>query len=161
MKKFLSFLSLALIAMLSFASCSSDNNEPGNGTPANYLVGKTFQEGDDPTADDNNWDFTRLHFTSNSKGVAYIEFVELGVAGTQDDTRSIIEYEFEYTYKKPTLSIKITKVIKATKLQDGVPVEDTSAQEDIGDVRTLVVDEELNTLTHSNGEKVRFFTLKK
>lgn len=161
MKKFLSFLSLALIAMLSFASCSSDNNDPGNGTPANYLVGKTFQEGDDPKADDNNWDFARLHFTSNSKGVAYSEFVELGVAGTQDDTRTIIEYEFEYTYKQPTLSIKITKVIKATSLKNGVPVEDTSAQGRVGNTTTFVVDEELNTLTHSNGEEVTFFTLKK
>ncbi len=161
MKKFINFLSLALIAMLSFASCSSDNNEPSNSTPANYLVGKTFQEGDDQTVDDNNWAFYLLKFTSNDKGTLYREFVELGVDGAQDDTRQTYETEFSYTYTKPTLTITFTKLVKEYNLIDGTIKESPEAKSIIGQQITLIVDETLNTLTHTDGEDTRIFTLKK
>ncbi len=160
MKKFINFLSLALIAMLSFASCSSDNNEPSNSTPANYLVGKIFQSGDDPKTGDKKWDIQRFSFTNSNKGVFHSEVVRKNDTGGVP-IEDFSDVEFTYTYVKPTLTVTMTKVISATMLKDGVIQEDPEVQERVGEQFTFTVNETLNTITHTDSEDTTIFTLKK
>lgn len=160
MKKFISFLSLALIAMLSFNSCSGDNNEPSNTTPPNYLNSKTFQEGEDPKPDDKHWKFVQLRFTDNNKGILLTDSFEKGVLSGKD-LRRTIEAEFEYTYVKPILKLTITKIIKSTRLENGTTTENPTDPTAIGVTKTIVVDETLNTLTAQDEEDTVVFILKK
>ncbi len=160
MKKFINFLSLALIAMLSFASCSSDNNEPSTPTPANYLVGKTFIWGDEPKAGVNNWIFSYFRFTNSGRGTFYHEAFDKQTASTSD-YKKIEEMEFTYTYVKPTLTITVIKVLKATILENGITREDPNVKNAIGKSATLIVDEDLNILTYPHSEGTQTLTLKK
>lgn len=161
MKKFITFLSLALAAVLVFTGCKGDNNDPAKQEVPNYLNGKTFQNGEDPKTGDTQWAFTRIKFVSNSKAVIQSEYVELDENNPQQNNKGIYEVEASYTYTKPNLVLTITKIITANKTTNNVTTVDQEAQKQIGVSRPFAVNEGLNTITSNDSEDPDVYTLRK
>ena len=160
MKKFINFLSLALIAMLSFASCGSDNNEPSNSTPANYLEGKTFVSDGYNEKTDTAWGYYYLVFTSKNT-VRFNFHLRTESINTNGSLEPQGVLEYTYTYVKPELKLTLSKVIKDLAVFDEDNNPTTLGTEAAKAPSTFIVHETLNTITYTDSEGTQTLTLKK